>query len=571
MYVSYYNGNQAIVSYHGTTDQHARRMQVLVDGRSVYLQPVGEVVWEDLPLLLEDIERIEVIRGPAAASHGGNSTQGVINIITREAATVKGFQATVRQGNKGANDLSLQAGNHGESVDYRMSLGYRADNGYDANRVDIANDSYATRVFNVRGNYHPNLIDNIDFQLGYNTGVRGAGYATSKLNTPHDLLATSSFEQITWQHNADASEVSLRWFHIDHDVQNSTAINNVLSGLPPPPPSYIISDNISTRRDDIELQHTLNTSRDNRFVWGASVRQDSTRAPSQFSSDQILNQSTLFAHDEWHISPKWITNLGAMLEDGGIGSKHVSPRAALSYHLDEQNTFRAGLSRAYRYPSLFEELANYHFLIGPIPQLGGASIPVQEYLASGGLRPEKTLSREIGYFGQFHKDLSLDLRAFRDQSGDIIWITQTNPMDFRNQISAVESGLEGTLKYAFGWQQHVTLNLSHQTIVSNFPAYADIVPKNSGSVMYGKRFDSGFTFDLNYYQQGTLQPFDRTSVDRQLLSRRVDMRFSQTVKTAHGNIELSLVVQAPLDGSYIDYMRENQFTRRVFMTLGFMQ
>src|SRR5512139_2616870 len=57
MYVSYFTGNQPIVSYHGTTDQYSRRMQVLVDGRSVYLPPFSSVDWEDIPLQIVDIER----------------------------------------------------------------------------------------------------------------------------------------------------------------------------------------------------------------------------------------------------------------------------------------------------------------------------------------------------------------------------------------------------------------------------------------------------------------------------------------------------------------------------------
>src|SRR5574340_389555 len=86
MYVAYENGHTPIVSYRGITDAYARRMQVLVDGRSIYLPIFGQVDWAELPLDIGDIERIEVIRGPSAASHGSNSVQGVINIFTRHAS-----------------------------------------------------------------------------------------------------------------------------------------------------------------------------------------------------------------------------------------------------------------------------------------------------------------------------------------------------------------------------------------------------------------------------------------------------------------------------------------------------
>src|SRR3989338_2069431 len=84
MYVGYENGHTHIVSYRGITDAYARRMQVLVDGRSIYLPIFGQVDWAELPLDIGDIDRIEVVRGPSAASHGSNSVQGGINILTRQ-------------------------------------------------------------------------------------------------------------------------------------------------------------------------------------------------------------------------------------------------------------------------------------------------------------------------------------------------------------------------------------------------------------------------------------------------------------------------------------------------------
>ena len=65
--MSYFNGHEPIVSHHGMSDQYSRRMQALVDGRSVYMPPSGGVDWSNLPITVDDIERIEVIRGPSAS------------------------------------------------------------------------------------------------------------------------------------------------------------------------------------------------------------------------------------------------------------------------------------------------------------------------------------------------------------------------------------------------------------------------------------------------------------------------------------------------------------------------
>ncbi len=108
-------------------------MQVLADGRSVYLPPFSSVSWEDIPLHITDIERIEVVRGPVAASYGANSVQGVINIITRDASNVDGTRVSATKGNGGISDVSAHLGKVGTELDYQFTLGYRADNGFDTN------------------------------------------------------------------------------------------------------------------------------------------------------------------------------------------------------------------------------------------------------------------------------------------------------------------------------------------------------------------------------------------------------------------------------------------------------
>ena len=186
MYVSYYKGSQPIVSYHGATDQYSRRMQVLIDGRSVYLPPMNTVDWADLPITVDDIERIEVIRGPAAASYGANSTQGVINIITRDAMDGKSVSYT--HGDKGINDASVRFGNRGKRYAYRMSIAYIADNGYDnlttnpngitgPSLLNNSYDSNQARMANYRGNYHPDGTNSFDLQFGFNHDIQGVGFS----------------------------------------------------------------------------------------------------------------------------------------------------------------------------------------------------------------------------------------------------------------------------------------------------------------------------------------------------------------------------------------------------------
>ena len=172
MYVGSLNGHTPIVGYHGSTEEYSRRMQVLIDGRSVYMPPFSMVDWEDIPLQIDDIERIEVVRGPAAASYGANSLQGVINIITRDAASANTFEISVNKGSEGIADVAARMGRAGENLDYRITLAHREDKGYGSY---ILNDSKTTNQLNFRSNFHPAGSDSVDFQMGYSDSTRGLG------------------------------------------------------------------------------------------------------------------------------------------------------------------------------------------------------------------------------------------------------------------------------------------------------------------------------------------------------------------------------------------------------------
>src|SRR5487761_2060492 len=155
MYVGYVDGNTPVLSLHNSTDQYSRQMQVLIDGRSVYMPPYGGVNWADLPLLIDDIERIEVVRGPSSASHGTNSFYGVINIITRDPSTENGAGKLSITGGYASDAYAKLSGN-GENFDYRISAGYRSDGGYSNTYL---NDHNQTGIANFSGNYHPNGTD----------------------------------------------------------------------------------------------------------------------------------------------------------------------------------------------------------------------------------------------------------------------------------------------------------------------------------------------------------------------------------------------------------------------------
>jgi iron complex outermembrane receptor protein len=608
MYVGYANGHTPIVSYRGITDEYARRMQVLVDGRSIYLPVFGQVDWAELPLDIGDIERIEVVRGPSAASHGSNSVQGVINILTHQAADAPKAQVSVNRGDAGISDVSARFGGAGETWDYRVTLASRGDSGFDP-LPDMGtiplNDNSRTQLINTRINYRPTGSDSLDIQFGYSDSSRMLGdqrpfqSASGIFAGLRDQKVSSNFEQLTWLHtfNED-NDFQLGYYHIGRNTKDErysipcvtctpAALNLIASG------SYPSFDNAVIHRHDLEMQHTLRTSPDNRVVWGMGVRHDSATAPNTLRYAPTWREYRLFAHDEWHITPTSIVNIGAMAEKNALGQARVSPRISYNHHLTSRNTLRASVSVAYRNPEMIEELGNQ-------------SVPLtapwtwHNVSAAGGLKPEKAISREIGYIGQLDESGStLDVRVFHDQISDIIWLdyvadpnSVVTPKSFQSDFNAYHSGLEGTLKYKLGTRSKLTVNYSHQTAgstpsrVSPVPSinaalisyaykYSQTVPLNSGSLLFSHDFSGGAQLGAGFYHMDPLRSLDAGTM--QPLTRYLDLRVAQRFGTwrnkegGSGGGEITLVIQNALSDHYFDYSSKTRNKRRAYLaaTLGF--
>ena len=568
MYVGNLNGHTPVVGYHGSTEEYSRRMQVLIDGRSVYLPPFSTVDWEDIPLHMDDIERIEVVRGPAAASYGANSLQGVINIITRDAGSVSGAAVSLVKGSEGVADLAAHMGKAGETVDYRFTLAHREDTGYGS---AVMNDGKKTNQFNLRANYHPLGSNSFDFQVGYSDSIRGMGTAAKFEDVFRDIKVVSSFQQATWLHaQENGDELKLHYYHISRDHRDD-AFN----------PAYSVAHVFSKTtadRHDLELQQIAQLGQSNRLVWGAGVRTDYVDSKEYLAVPYTFNQSRVFAHDEWKMSPAALLNVGAMLEDDGMGHTNTSPRLALNYHLTPQHTLRASSSVAYRTPATLEEKAN-------IPNA---------YVSKGGVKPEKSVAKEIGYLGEFNAmGVTLDLRAYDDQVSDIIYIDPALtflPFSFSNMYSANYHGYESTLKYRWSESSNVIVNFARQfmrceaTGTPTNPAMLPIlqglmdecplaVPDYSGSILLIQQLAHDLQFSAGYYHQGSIKMINATP---QSMMNRVDLRLAQAFGRPDkiGNGDIALVVQNAFQDNYtkysiVDETNNIQFSRRAYVAASF--
>ena len=584
MYVSYYKGSQPIVSYHGSTDQYARSMQVMIDGRSVYMPPTGTVDWASLPITIDDIERIEVIRGPAAASYGANSVQGVISITTRDAGALNGTTVSWTNGNKGVNDVTGRFGRHGENFDYRMTVAKVADNGFDnrtatylpspswQSNMNNSNDSNQARLANYRATYYANSSNNFDVQLGGTHDVQGVGFWDSHggTNPFHDLISNDSFQQLTWLHLLeDTSELKVSLSHTRNAYQENYVVPQFANA--------IVNKSTSGERTAFELQHTVSLSDTNRLVYGAGINNEqaadnvyiSAITPSTLNNQLNVQSVRVFAQDEWRFVPSLIGNLGAMFENDGLGGKKLSPRASLNYHLTPKQTLRIGGSVAYRTASLVEDYGSaanaVNFQVGDRFVVGNTSL---------NLTPERMFSREIGYLTEIDEwATTVDVRVFNDQFDNTIYPTNVG---FSNGLSGQYDGVETTLKHSFNADAQITLNYAHEYSRSNanalMPGSGDLLagstPQNTISMLYAQSFDNGYSFSTGYYQQGAMQAFDRGAADYQNMYKRVDARVAKSFKNFAGlSGDVAWVVQNLFNDNYTEYIGANVFNQRTYVKL----
>lgn len=364
--VGHADGTHFVVTYHGLSDLHARRLQVLVDGRSVYAPDFGRVLWIDLPLSSEDIERIEFIRGPNGVTYGANSFVGVINIITRHPSQVPGEYLKATSGSRDTRRVIARYGGVGADTSYRLTAHYRTDDGFRG-----LNDDKRIRMLDYRGEYRAASRDSLDLQLGFNDNRRGRG--SGALTDPlRDMEADSHYQHLRRHRTVSAEEEwSLLFYHNYHRLNDvfQTALISEILGIPPalvpvlfgvPDQRLTLDANVWSERFNLELQHTSSPQRDWRIVWGAETRLDRVRGPGWFDTPDWIETRLwrLFANTEWRLAPDWILNAGAMYEHNGITGGDLSPRLALNHLLTPHHALRASATRAFRTPSVFEWRAN---------------------------------------------------------------------------------------------------------------------------------------------------------------------------------------------------------------------
>jgi iron complex outermembrane receptor protein len=586
----YFHSVNPAVSYHGMTDAYSRRMQVLIDGRSVYSPLFGGIQWSDIPLAIEDIARIEITRGPNSASHGANSFLGVINIITLHSSETLGNMVVATSGGDRKGITYRHGGKIGD-MNYRLTAGINHDDG-----IQRRVDDKRIHMLNFRADYRLNDRDELEFQFGYNGGDREEGELSedAQVYLPRTKQVTSHFQQLNWRRTLGSdSEFKLQAYHA-YDKSDDHIVSIDLSSILPAPflpflvtPKLNFNHDVTTERYDIEAQHTFAPTANTRVAWGGSLRLD--RAESPLFLDENDNSrfhlSRVFGHLEWSPIQQLTINAGSMLENNSFTGTDITPRVSANLHLAPGHTLRAGISTATRTPTLLEEKFDWKLQM-PTTHPVFSMLYQQNILDEGGLSPERITSRELGYLGIF-KSFMIDLRLFHDRIDEIIhgYTTSIPPAppgflslsgtasSYHNSSKLTIHGFEAQAQWRPTERSRVIANYSHIRInpdmryafsnsgeADRFEEFGTSMPIDSFSLLAWHRFESGWMGSLGYYQSGeTKMPGDGNHVD---FARHWDARIARSFKTGTVSHEISITAQNAFSQDYEEFARYNTLDRR---------
>lgn len=606
MYVAYNVDKEVVpgqvVSYHGMADPYAKRMQILIDGRSVYTPLFGGPIWSNIPLALDDIERVEVVRGPNAASYGANSFLGVINIITRDPADVQGKLVSLSAGTPG-RDATLRYGGRVGAMDYRTTLQLRADNGFTRdtegfyNNADVHARTDNKRIGNLsfRGDYRANGIDELQFQFGYSGGSRETGDIPNT-NPRRDKDVDSLFAMARWQRDLGAdSQFSLRAYYnrdrLSEDLSQlvspwfSINIGGATVALPLGVPSpFTQALTHVAERTDIEAQHSFWAAESLRVVWGGSLRLDRVRSQLYLGSDEFIDfrQQSVFANAEWRPLAPLVFNFGTMLEHNSFVGTKASPRASVNYHLTPTQTLRATLSRAWRNPVAYEQEGNSRWLFPTLLPPGFTTNAYQYLYGQNNLRPERIDSRELGYLLELPGGGSLDLKYSYDTLSDLIEMyvfdccgtaIPGRVRTFGNRGDASihsfeaqwQQQLDEATRIHFGWSSTRVVNDSASAAANSGYAYDRSASRHSQNMLLSRQLTPLWRASLGLYRVGSIQASG--GGDSLPAYTRWDVRVARQFRWQEGEGELALVVQDVDDRQYREFYADNILGRRSFLNL----
>lgn len=545
------NGYTSSVTYHGLADEYSRRMQVLLDGQSVFNRLVGGVSWEVLPVDVRDIERIEVVRGPNSVTYGANAFLGVINIITRHPGAATGTHASVNAGSDGILDGWVAYNRTFEGGAFGISAAQVSDDG-----IEDRFDDSTHRHVRLSLDYSITPADTLELKAGLAHADLQDGREGSDSRLPHSLEADGSYALLRWRHTHDGEAESVL-----HAYAARTGRDEIRDGLALAHPIDTSGD---TTRYEIEFYQIREPTQELSYVWGGSARRDVVDVPFFFNGENNLHEDLfqLFTSAEWQLKPDTIVNAGVLWEHNEFTGSEVDYRLGVNYRIAPRHTVRAAVSTAARTPIFFEERGDVRL------PLQGAPEPVQAFVGNPDLDAESIRSVELGYLYS-RNDMTLDLRLFQDDMDNLIRPIEDPMTMVSSWIGDGEvrlRGAEAQLDWRPTDRARLLASYSYVDAESDEPDLEDSTPRHTASLFGSYRLDDGWQLSAGYYYTS---PFRWLGLqNEQPTMRWLDLRVAKTFSIGSNEAEIALVGQNLLGDTRLFLNGEQEGMQTVTNELG---
>lgn len=400
---------------------NGNKLLVLLDGRSLYMPYTSTVYWEVEDMLLEDIDRIEIIHGPGGSLYGANAVNGVINIITKSAKSTDGGLLVTSGGTLERDRLSVQYGwKNGEHAAFRIFGKHGDDNQSVYPDGTGVGDTRTMNELGFRGDIDGKrgtlMIQGAHNKFGITEAVTApsltdpffANYSPKDTITTSDLLAKWTVDE------KDGGKTIFQsyWDYLDYPYTNASARSTTW---------------------DFDFQRQFPTMKSHNLIVGAGYRymiNDSSPGITQQLDPLARRDSiySLFAQDEISVSEKGRLTLGMKLEHNTFTGYEFQPSIRYLHQIDPAHTFWGAISKAVRTPSQ-TELADKLVTGVDGPANPGDDPTAHISFGNPNLTSEHLTAYELGYRMRTSDKLSIDLAAFYDRYSDLIYSADGTPFN----------------------------------------------------------------------------------------------------------------------------------------------